>query len=197
MSPARPYAVRRPRQASARTRERIVSTVRDLLEEGVFHETTVEEVARRAGVARATLYQHFGSRVGLVDAMCETFARNPALQAAKAAEDLGEFVSHAVDFWATEEKVLRELYAVVGVDPAARDLADRQRRDRYAVIERLVRQLKSAGRLRSGVSERRAFATLAMLTSFETYLELRQDVGLARRVVVETLQDAARRLLVR
>ena len=66
---------------SQTTRERIMGAVRELLAEGTFHESTVEDVAERAGVARATLYQHFRSRVDLVDAICDTFAANPALRA--------------------------------------------------------------------------------------------------------------------
>jgi len=81
MSPTRAYRPRR-RPQSTGTRERIVAAVGELLEEGVFHEATVEEVADRAGVARATLYQHFGSRLGLVDAVCETIAQSPELRAA-------------------------------------------------------------------------------------------------------------------
>ena len=45
-----------------------MEAVRELLQEGAFHESTVEQVAARAGVSRATVYQQFGSRVGLVDA---------------------------------------------------------------------------------------------------------------------------------
>src|SRR3954468_8189346 len=60
-----------PNRASARTRDRVIDTVRGLLAEGSFHESTVEEVADRAGISRATLYTHFGSRTGLVDAICE------------------------------------------------------------------------------------------------------------------------------
>ncbi len=53
--------------------------MRALLREGRFHESTVEQVAERAGVSRATVYQHFRSRIDLVDAICETFDLNPAL----------------------------------------------------------------------------------------------------------------------
>jgi AcrR family transcriptional regulator len=63
------YANRRRSRSSA-SRDQILAAVRSLLEEGVFHETTVEEVAQRARVSRATLYGHFGSRLGLVDALC-------------------------------------------------------------------------------------------------------------------------------
>src|SRR5260221_13302574 len=111
MHTARAYRPRSPRQATSETRERIVSAVRDLLEQGTFHEATVEEVADRAGVARATLYQHFGSRLGLVDAICETFGRSDELQALKAAVDLDDpvavidqLIGNSVRFWAVYER---------------------------------------------------------------------------------------------
>ena len=56
----------------------VSARVRGLLDEGAFHQATVEQIARRAGVSRATLYQHFGTRLGLVDALCETFDATPA-----------------------------------------------------------------------------------------------------------------------
>src|SRR6478609_3044506 len=77
--PSRAYARRRSAPA-APTRDRIMAAVRELLAEGTFHETPVETVAERAGVSRATLYQHFRSRVDLVDAICDSFAVNPALR---------------------------------------------------------------------------------------------------------------------
>ncbi len=175
------------RGSSGSTRERIVTAVQELLEEGVFHETTVEQVAARAGVSRATLYQHFGTRLGLVDAMCERFDANPALIALRETESLGELVARVVDFWATEEKVLVQLYGVAAVDPAARDLVERQRRDRYGELRRLLRLL--------GTEERTALPALAVLTSFETFQELRRGAGLSQRRVVETLQATASRLL--
>ena len=76
--PAQAYRAQRRSTRSDRTRERIIAAVRELLAEGAFHESTVEEVADRAGIARATLYQHFRSRLDLVDGICDTFAVNPA-----------------------------------------------------------------------------------------------------------------------
>lgn len=181
------YPSGRRQKPSQPTRARIIDAVRELLAEGAFHESTVEAVAARAGVSRATLYQHFGSRLGLVDAMCEAFDANPALISLRSAEDVDEFVALVVDFWATEEPVLAELYGVAAADPAAAALVERQRSDRHAELRRLLR--------RRGRSERRAFAALALLTSFETYRELRRGAGLSQRNVTTTIQDAARRLL--
>jgi AcrR family transcriptional regulator len=181
------YPTRRRPGVTRRTREAVMAAVRELLEEGVFHESTVEAVAARAGVSRATLYTHFGTRVGLVDALCETFDENPALVAIRRTEDADEFIELVVDFWSAEEKVLVQLYGAAAIDPAAGDLVDRQRRDRQNELRRLLRAL--------GTDDRAVFAELSALTSFETYRELRRHAGLSKRDVVATLQRAARRAL--
>jgi AcrR family transcriptional regulator len=180
------YAVRRNRRSSA-SRERILAAVRELLEEGAFHETTVEEVADRAGVSRATLYGHFGSRVGLVDAMCESFDANPALVALRETADLDLWLERVVEFWSSEEKILAQLYGAAAVDPAARDLVERQTRDRYSELKALMFAL--------GRDDGDAHAALGILTSFETYLELRRRLGKPKRQVVAILQQHARTLL--
>ena len=164
-----------------------MTAVRELLAEGTFHTTTVEEVAARAGVSRATLYQHFGTRLGLVDAMCDTFDENPDLVALRQTDDLDSWLERVVAFCSAEEKTLVQLYGAAAVDPAARDLVARQQRDRHAEVRRLLRSL--------GIADRQAFAALALLTSFETYLELRRNVGLTKKDVVKTLQSTAHRLL--
>ena len=127
-----------------------MAAVRELLAEGTFHETPVETVAERAGVSRATLYQHFGSRLGLVDAMCDTFAANPrARRRPPTRTTLDEWIGHVVDFWAFEEPVLVQLYGVAAADPAAADLVARQRRDRYAELERLLERIGARRRPRA------------------------------------------------
>ena len=70
---------RKPRRSEA-TRERIKTAVRELLAEGTFHTSTVEHVADRAGISRATLYQHFRSRLELIDAICSSASRNPSFR---------------------------------------------------------------------------------------------------------------------
>jgi AcrR family transcriptional regulator len=165
----------------------VLAAVRSLLEEGAFHESTVEQVARRAGVSRATVYGHFGSRVGLVDAVCELFDQSPALAAVRAAVDVDSFVAAVVGFWAREERLLVQLYGAPAVDPAAADFVQRQRADRYGEVRRLLRLVGRDGA--------QAFAGLAAITSFETYLELRRHAGRPKSAVIADLQRAARALL--
>jgi hypothetical protein len=73
------------------------------------------------------------------------------------------------------------------VDPAASDLVARQRRDRQSELRRLLRGRE--------IDNRRTFAALSVLTSFETFQELRRHAGLPLREVTRTVQEAASRLL--
>jgi AcrR family transcriptional regulator len=175
--------------------------VRELLSEGRFHESTMEQVAKRAGISRATLYQHFGSRLELVDAMCESFDENPALLELRTLVELDDVnaalartIENGVRFWSSEDTVLGQLYGVAAIDPAARDLVDRQRADRRRELERLVRNLSRSGRLR--VSDQYALTLLLVLSSYETYRELR-EAGFSDRRATALLQEAAGDALLR
>jgi AcrR family transcriptional regulator len=194
------YRVPRTQESrTAKTRERITAAVRELLAEGTFHESTAEQVADRAGVSRATLYQHFRSRVDLIDVMCETFDANPALLTVRtvvelpdAEQALAQTVANILVFWSSEDAVLRQLYGVAAVDPAAQRLVERQRNDRRSELERLVATLRKAKLL--AVSDKRALTTLLLLTSYESYSEL-GEAGLSDRQATAFLQESARTLL--
>jgi AcrR family transcriptional regulator len=202
MTSARAYRARSRPAVSARTRDKIMGAVRDLLADGTFHESTVEEVAAKAGVARATLYQHFGSRLALVDAICETFAENPVLVTLRQAVELedadaalDQLIANAVRFWASEEAILRQLYGAAAIDPSAAALVERQTSDRRGELQLLLARLREAGRLGPELPDRTTLALLLVLTSFETFEELRRRGGLPERDVTGTLQAAARAML--
>ena len=168
--------VPRKRQAPE-SRQRVMEAVRKLLREGAFHESTVEQVAIRAGVSRATVYQQFGSRLGLVDAICDSLD----LVAITESPDVATLLQRTTEFWAQEETLLSQLYDAAAVDPAAREFVERQTRDRYATLLQWV--------------DRSKVSVLGILTSFETYLELRRRAGLSQRQVVAHLQKMASQLL--
>jgi AcrR family transcriptional regulator len=173
------YRIRGRNRRSARTRERITDAVRELLEDGTFHESTVEEVADRAGVSRATLYQHFRSRLELVDAICDSFATNPALIAIRKAADPDDLIVNTVRFWSSEQAILEQLYGAAAIDPAAKDFVARQRADRRGEVERVL-----------GRGDKRSLALMMTLTSYETFSELRR-AGFSDRQVTDLLLDTA------
>lgn len=136
-----------------------------------------------------------------MDAICETFAENPALVRLRDTVELGdadtalaETIALTVRFWSSEDPVLRQLYGVAAIDPAAQALVDRQRADRRGECDRLVRNLHRAHRLRTGVTQQRALTLLLVLTSYDTYRELR-EAGLSDRQATTLLQQTARELL--
>lgn len=199
--PTRTYHRSRRTGRSEDTRAKITAAVAELMAEGTFHESTVEQVAERAGVARATLYQHFRSRLELIDAICERFDENPALLALRQIVELpdpgaalAETMVSAVGFWSSEDPILSQLYGVAAIDAAAQELVERQRNDRRGEMTRLARHLERTGWLRDGMTARRALPLLMVLTSYETFCELRL-AGASEKELVTTLQDSARELL--
>jgi AcrR family transcriptional regulator len=58
------------------TRARIIAATRELLAANdLFSGFSVEVVARQAGVARMKVYYQFGSKPGLLEALCDSLAR--------------------------------------------------------------------------------------------------------------------------
>jgi len=94
-SQKRKYELKARAEAQEQTRQRIAAAAAELHEEvGVGH-TTVSDIARRAGVQRVTVYNHFADLEALLPACtAHWFERHPIpdLEAAFALEDLRERV---------------------------------------------------------------------------------------------------------
>src|SRR6266487_5160891 len=74
MSP-RPYQLGQRQAASEQTRSCVLQAARKLLMESTsFSGFSIEAVARRANVARMTIYHQFGSKMGLLEALCDSLA---------------------------------------------------------------------------------------------------------------------------
>jgi hypothetical protein len=97
--------------------------------------------------------------------------------------------------WGAYGLVHEQLQAIGVLEPDASALIERQREEQRADLQALTRRLARASRLRSGISEARATATLHMLTSLETFLWLRREYGLSLRQTEETITQLARTLI--
>src|ERR1700704_737043 len=71
----RPYRLGRRQAAVDRTRARILKAARALLVARGSTEFSIEAVAQRARVTRPTVYQQFGSRPKLLEALFDDLAR--------------------------------------------------------------------------------------------------------------------------
>jgi AcrR family transcriptional regulator len=197
----RPYTAA-PRRDSAKSIEHVLEAAERLIKEGAFHAATMDELATAAGVSRATVFNRFGSKLGVLEALFTRGMEGPemvAIQEALALEDpvaaLDAVVGAGCAIWEVCGYVVLQLQAVGVLEPEAAALVDRQRDEQRADLEVLTRRLAKADKLRPGLSQARATATLHMLTSLESFLWLRQDYGMSLRQTRETLAELARTLL--
>jgi AcrR family transcriptional regulator len=70
-----PIAGRRERADAARNRARVLDAARELFAERGAANVTMEDVAKRAGVAKGTLFHRFGDRSGLAQALVDEHER--------------------------------------------------------------------------------------------------------------------------
>ena len=169
MSPTRGELVRA-------TRARIIEAAARLTRERGPNGFSMDVLAKEAGVARATVYEHFRSKRALLDALASTISRSVQLDdtrndsgdadpVAALAEMLGEVCRH----WSEQEdrmRGLRTLTAVTGGDHSGERIDDGQ-------LRRAVDALAAAGRLRAPWTVEDAVDALAALTSYSTYEQLR------------------------
>ena len=154
----RPY-VSAVRAAAAQEKRRQVleAAARHLREESLAA-FSLEAVARAAGVTRLTVYNQFGSRRGLLEAVFDELAQQGGLDRlsdAMAAPDpragLDQMVEIFCDFWSGDPAVGR-VQDAIATDPelayAVRDRNARRRQIVVALVERLAAQ--SAGPAATG-----------------------------------------------
>lgn len=77
----RPYRLGQRQAATEQTRARILAAARDLLmSHDGYARFSIEAVARQADVARMTVYHQFGSKIGLLEALCDSLAASGGME---------------------------------------------------------------------------------------------------------------------
>ncbi len=156
MSPRR-YELGRRQAVIDESRRRVLDAARELLAEPTGYQAfTVDAVARRADVARATVYYQFRSKTGLLEALCDDLAgagQMSDLPGAFAEADpraaVHRLIAVFARFWAADRVAMRRLRALAALDPdvhavlAARD--DRRRQGLEVLIGRLTAGPPGAG----------------------------------------------------
>ena len=201
MSP-RPYQLGRRQAEIDEGRRRMIDAARALLAETTSYTAfTLDAVAKRADVARATVYYQFGSKSGLLEALCDDLAASGQMgdlaqvfTTPDPLEALHGFVAAFARFWAAERIVMRRLRALAHLDPdvgaviAARD--DRNRQGLRVLLGRLA---EHPGALTPSRDPEALVSVLHTLTSFETFASLAGPDRTPTEVVpvVVALVDAA------
>src|SRR5215831_6611185 len=200
--PPKRYTSSRGSASSARTMQRVLDAAASLVEEDAFHTATMDDLARRAGVARATVFSRFGSKLGVLEALSLRCAGGPEMGAIREAQAVDDPVAAVdalllagCDLWEKEGYIMVQLKAIVVLEPDASATIDAQYVDQRRGMEALARSLQQAGRLREGWSVARAAAALHALTGVETFMLLRRDHGLPLARVKQTIIELSRVIL--
>src|SRR5581483_5132314 len=138
---------------SRRTRARLLSAARAVLEERGFEALTMSAVADRAGVTRRSVYLHFGSRAelvgGLFDHVAEQEGLHESLARVWAAPDgasaLDEWARHLARYHTRLLAVDRAIARVRDCDPDAARHRERVTREKLSGCRRVVQRLADDG----------------------------------------------------
>src|SRR5487761_655199 len=175
MSP-RPYRLG-PRQAAGdETRARMLAAARELLVATDPGRFSIDAVAQRADVSRATVYYQFRSKLGLLEALFDSVGATGGMAGLADAfrlpdppAELDAYIAVFGRFWGSDRLLHRRLRGLAALDPdLAEALAARQewrRRGAATLVSRFADQFGYPP------AELQADATdlLFTVTSFETF----------------------------
>jgi AcrR family transcriptional regulator len=180
MSPTR-------RESVKATRSRILTAASQLLRERGPHGFSMDVLAKEAGVARATVYEHFQSKHALLDQLASATSRSLTLDnqhwhVGSPLTALRDMLGAVCRHWTDHDETIRELRtlaAVTGAEPPTDGYEEGDLRS-------LVEAIAASGQLRPRWSLDDAVGALAVLTSYPTYERLRRS-SVRTPAQVETL----------
>ena len=184
-------------ESVAETRRHILDGVYECLRQEPSTPPSVGEIARRAGVARSTVYLAFGSRAGLFDAFTQELWQRSGMPNLREAVNVPDArdgilggIRAGVDIFAADRDVFNALFAMTKLDSdAVGGAVDRIERRRADGMAWGARRLAGQKQLKPGVSAKRAAHVLWLVASFDAFDLLYTGRGLSARETGRILAD--------
>jgi AcrR family transcriptional regulator len=193
----RPYRLGQRAETADHNHQRILDAAYELIAEAGFHPVSVDAVADRAGVTRVTVYRHFGSKRGLLEAVSShrmDQAQLARLDQARTHPDvvtaLRDFLRESCRLMSEIADTLRTSLEVARHEPEVAHVLDvgyYGRRQRS--LEELATRLHDEHALASGWTPRRVVDVLMIITSLEAFETLTQRQGYSVRRAAGVLFD--------
>lgn len=176
MSP-RPYRLGQRQVANEQTRSRIINAARELLMAyDSFSTFSLDAVARRADVARATVYHQFGTKAGLLEALSDSLAASGGMEQLATVfrhPDPLDVLTHYIlafsRFWDADRLVTRRLRALAALDADFERVIRARDERRRQGVKVILQRLGEKQMLAPTQSLDEAADTLFTLISFETF----------------------------
>ncbi len=199
----RTYQQRLRAQSAEATRQSIIEAARVCLTATPLLAVSLERIAEQAGVARRTIYQIFGSRLGLFEALEQDLLRRGGFTEVQdafntnteARQILEQMLPAGVRLLEREQAILRALYLHALIDPEAATLTQRIDEGRIAGMRYLAQLLEEQGYTRPDLTQTEVGDILALLTDFTTFEQLRTRMGASPEDIVRRLRILASSLL--
>ena len=193
-----PRSYRSPgRDAAAEaTRSRIIAAACALLAGGSKGPFSLEAVARQAGVTRLTVYNHFDSKRGLLEAVFDDLAQRGGLYELPAVfsnpdpdQAVRLLVSTFCRFWTMHRAILPNFRAAIVADEElAASLKQRAERRRQGLTMIVGRMIRDGGQHSAALVD-----VLFALTAFETFeaLCVRNRSAKAVEALIQAMVESA------
>ena len=203
--PTRQYNQRLRAESAAETRQRILDAVAERMRTAPTEPVGIDQVARLAKVARSTIYNVFGSRVGLLEAFSEDLWERTgfadltqAVKTADALEHLRKANRAACRMFAGDLDVYRVLFTMARLDPdAVGRVIEKTENDRKRGMKHLAKRLAEDGYLRDDITVEQALDLLWVVGSFDAFYLLLAGRGLSVDDAADLLSETAERTLCR
>jgi AcrR family transcriptional regulator len=196
----RPYSGARRQQQSDRKRTKILAAARAQLESKGFVDFSLESIARKSGVTRQTIYNLFGSRSGLLEALFDQLAISGGMERMRSVMQqtdpesaLSDFVDVFCGFWSKDRLLIRRIHGIAAIDPELGAAVEARNRRRQGAAARIVNLLDATDAARTAEKASDRAITLWALTSFEFFDALAEASGSleeAKRMVYEQVRKA-------
>jgi AcrR family transcriptional regulator len=173
----RPYRLGKRKTSSDEARRRSIEAAAALLADSDTPSLKMETVAAQAGITRQTIYNLFGSKTELIEAVFDHLARTGGMQSMAAAMQqsdpevrLSAMVTTLAQFWTVTRKATRHIRAMAATDPDLRAAIQSRDQRRKMACQHVVRGFNPTGDQSLHVD------VLWTLTSFEFFDMLAGDL---------------------
>ena len=192
--PRRPYSSGKRLEISSRKRAAILAAARAQLESNGFLNLTLDALARAGGVTRQTVYNLFGTKAGLLEALFDQVAlgggmqrMRQVMQQSDAETLLEDFVEVFTNFWSRERLFVRRIHGLAAIDPEFGAAVEARNRRRLAAAGRVVERWSATHGEQDVAGRTRRIAVLCALTSFEFFDVLAENLGSPRQAALQVL----------
>ena len=194
----KPYVSMLRTAAANEKRERVVAAATQTLrEDGGLVSFSLDSVAKAAGVTRLTVYNQFGSRRGLLEAVFDDIAARgrlatipEALSLPDPSEGLDAIIDRFCEFWSSDEAIAR-LHDAMATDAEFAIALTQRNERRRKLLQALMKRLAPAD---LPARERRdAIDFLHAMTSFAMFRILGSNRSVA--AVAQLIKTSCRAVL--